>query len=350
VTGFRCQGNQTNKKSRKVLGCASKRCVTHSKNASHRLQQILEALFHLQRLPQRSLHFAAAPPLRRILRGVLAFPIPTAADPTTPCAPTRLPPPSSPTHLRLASSIPDAEELHDDGGPRWQASCAADPASLTHDGVSASSRPRTTTGRRRGSIRFPAVDSVGGGARFGRRPEAEHGISTEAGLLLLPRPPAALLGWCTRRPPSALTCGRRGGASAPYIVSSSRRPPDLAWHGGLPATGVSLHGRGGLPTPPLCGAFWCEAEQERLLDDDDRPSSFPLLERPWGRARRRLAVAFSRPPPSPSATSFPARRTRDRVAHLLRRPRARPTTASYARGERETAAGLRHLRDGTLCI
>jgi hypothetical protein len=242
--------------------------------------QILEALFHLQRLPQRSLHFAAAPPLRRILRGVLAYPIPTAADPTTPCAPTRLPPPSSPTHLRLASSIPDAE----------------------------------------------------------------------AGLLLLPRPPAALLGWCARRPPSALTCGRRGGASALYIVSSSRRPPDLAWHGGLSARGVSLHGRGGLPTPPLCGAFWCEAEQERLLDDDDRPSSFPLLERPWGRARRRLAVAFSRPPPSPSATSFPARRTRDRVAHLLRRPRARPTTASYARGERETAAGLRHLRDGTLCI
>jgi hypothetical protein len=197
--------------------------------------QILEALFHLQRLPQRSLHFAAAAHLRRILGGVLAFPILTAADPTTPCAPTRLPPPSSPTHLRLASSIPDTEELHDDGGPRWQASCAADLASPTHDGVSASSRPRTTTGRRRGSIRFPAVDSVGGGARFGRRPEAEHGISTKAGLLLLPRPPAALLGWCARRPPIALTCGRRGGASAPYTASSSRRPPcapsrpRLAW-------------------------------------------------------------------------------------------------------------------------
>jgi hypothetical protein len=144
--------------------------------------QIRGALFRLQRLLQASLHFAAAPPLNRILRGFRAFPIPTACGPTiagsaSQCAsaspappappprahppPPRRPPasllhpplrrpsaappaclllcpratsvptldPPSPSHLRLISSVPrvevscSAEELHDGGGPRRRVSC-----------------------------------------------------------------------------------------------------------------------------------------------------------------------------------------------------------------------------------
>jgi hypothetical protein len=163
------------------------------------LQQVLQIDLHLQIADPRStvLALAAAAtiaafcsslPLNCILGGLWAFPIPTACGShhrlplrirlthaaqspacSVLCRPPAPPPPvspshlclassvttidpPSPSHLRLVSSVPDAEascsveELHDSGGPATAGELRPrqrPPSPPPHGDATASSRPRT---------------------------------------------------------------------------------------------------------------------------------------------------------------------------------------------------------------
>jgi hypothetical protein len=128
------------------------------------------------------------------------------------------------------------------------------------------------------------------------------------------------------------------------------RRPDLAWHGGLPATGASLQRARRSPHTSsvrrvlVRGGAGAAARRRRQAFFF--PSSRAALGAelaagwPWPSPGRRLPRL---PPPSP-------RGERETVSPTFFAVRARGQLPRAARGERETAAGLRHLRDGTLCI